>query len=87
MNVVVYGLYHLGCVTAACLAEQGFSVIGLVDKQEEVSLLEMSHLPIYEPGLQELFQSVISKQKLNFTIDRSCLKNCNRASNEPKVEA
>ena len=29
MRVAVYGLWHLGCVTAACLAEGGHDVIGL----------------------------------------------------------
>ena len=29
MRVVVYGLWHLGCVTAGCLARAGHDVIGL----------------------------------------------------------
>lgn len=46
MKVVVYGLGHLGTVTAACLADKGFDVTGIGDL----------NVPTGEPGLRELLQ-------------------------------
>lgn len=46
MKVVVYGLGHLGTVTAACLADNGFEVTGIGDL----------NVPNNEPGLRELLQ-------------------------------
>lgn len=46
MKVVVYGLGHLGTVTAACLADKGFLTTGIGDL----------NVPKNEPGLRELLQ-------------------------------
>ncbi|MEI6046641.1 MAG: nucleotide sugar dehydrogenase, partial [Chloroflexota bacterium] len=52
--IVVYGLWHLGCVTAASLAQEGFRVIGLDSNQEVIENLQAGKPPIFEPGLTEL---------------------------------
>lgn len=48
------GLWHLGCVYSACLAEQGFNVVGFDPNKEVISNLQNNAPPIYEPGLEEL---------------------------------
>jgi UDPglucose 6-dehydrogenase len=35
MNLCVYGLWHLGTVTAACLASLGHNIIGLDDEKKK----------------------------------------------------
>ena len=57
MRVAVYGLWHLGCVTAACLAEAGHDVVGLDLNQTVVDDLGCGRAPLHEPGLDELARS------------------------------
>jgi UDPglucose 6-dehydrogenase len=66
-SVCVYGLWHLGCVTAACLAAEGFDVIGLDPDPERVAALQDGRPPIAEPGLAELVQSGLANGTLTFT--------------------
>jgi UDPglucose 6-dehydrogenase len=49
--ICVYGLWHLGLVTAACLAEAGFDVRASdPDPARMRDLQRRQALPIYEPG-------------------------------------
>lgn len=64
MIVLVHGLWHLGSVTAACLAAAGHRVIGLDD---DVSKLRDGKAPIAEPGLDELIAK--HRERLEFTTD------------------
>ena len=57
MKVAVFGLWHLGCVTAGSLANIGHEVKCLDYDQDIVDNLKQGILPIYEPGLQELFDN------------------------------
>jgi UDPglucose 6-dehydrogenase len=52
--ICVYGLWHLGLVTAACLAEAGFDVRASDPDPARMRELLAGKLPIYEPGLDEL---------------------------------
>ena len=65
MNVVVLGLWHLGCVTAACCAEH-FSVVGLDFGADTVAALQSGKAPLYEPGLDALIQNGLASEKLQF---------------------
>src|SRR5262245_32088012 len=69
MNVVVYGLWHLGCVTAACLAEAGFRVIGLDRDVKVVHELQRGRPPLHGPGLAELLAAQVKASRLSFTSD------------------
>ena len=54
MNVVVLGLWHLGCVTAACCAEFDRSVVGLdFDAGTMARASKNGEAPLFEPGLDE----------------------------------
>lgn len=69
MRICVFGLWHLGSVTAACLSKAGFDVIGLEFDQEIINKLQVGKAPIYEPGLDELINEGLQKGNLNFTDD------------------
>jgi UDPglucose 6-dehydrogenase len=69
MRVVVYGLWHLGCVTAACLAETGFRVVGLDLDEPLVRDLQAGRPPLHEPGLDELLAAGTASGRLSFTAD------------------
>lgn len=67
-KIVVLGLWHLGCVTAACCAKH-FQVAGLDFDKENIAKLKMGKAPLFEPGLDELIASGIAAKKLAFTTD------------------
>ncbi len=69
MRVVVYGLWHLGCVTAGCLARAGHEVIGLDSDPALVADLGEGRPPLHEPGLEELLASGLASGRLSFTTD------------------
>ena len=69
MKICVFGLWHLGTVTAACLADAGHYVIGLDPDESTVSDLNRAHPPLYEPGLADLVQRGIQSERLMFTTD------------------
>ena len=56
MKICTYGLWHLGSVTAACLAKAGFETVGVDDDASTVSNLSQGIPPLYEPGLEDLLK-------------------------------
>jgi UDPglucose 6-dehydrogenase len=71
MNICVVGLWHLGTVTAACLASAGHRVVGLDSDTEVVRKLQAGEPPLYEPDLAELVRQGISQHFLSFSSDPS----------------
>jgi UDPglucose 6-dehydrogenase len=68
MNVCVFGLWHLGCVTAACLSEH-FTTVGADPESGTVAKLQAGVPPVFEPGLTELIVSGTQAGRLSFTCD------------------
>ena len=56
MKVCVLGLWHLGSVTAACVASLGHDVIGCDPDEAVVTGLNEARPPVGERGLPELIQ-------------------------------
>ena len=56
MRVCVHGLWHLGTVTAACLASGGHAIIGRDDNSSVVSALERGEPPLYGPSRLDLIR-------------------------------
>lgn len=69
MKVCVQGLWHLGSVTAACLAGAGIDVIGLEDDAPTIAGLKAGRPPLYEPGLEDLLRAGLDAGRLSFTGD------------------
>lgn len=69
MKVCVFGLWHLGSVTAACLASGGHEVTGLDFQEAVITNLKNGRPPLFEPGLEVLVKKGISEGKLGFTTD------------------
>lgn len=70
MKVCVFGLWHLGCVTAACVAEH-HQVTGLDPDSSNIGRLNAGEAPVFEPGLNELIRAGIEKGALRFSSDVS----------------
>jgi len=69
MNICVLGLWHLGTVTAACLAQAGHNVTGIDFDEITVDRLQQGVPPVFEPGLEELVRQGLSEGRLSFTTD------------------
>ena len=67
MKICVYGLWHLGSVTAACLADAGHQVIGLDNAAEVVETLSQGGAPVMEFGLEDKIRHGLASRTLSFT--------------------
>jgi len=67
-RITVLGLWHLGCVTAACCARH-FQVAGLDFDKGTIAKLNSGKAPLFEPGLDDLLTAGIASKKLSFTTD------------------
>jgi len=78
MQVCVLGLWHLGTVTAACLASAGHQVVGLDFDVETIGKLQAGQPPLFEPGLEELVKQGLANRSLRFTSDMTDALRCAR---------
>ena len=69
MKVCVLGLWHLGAVTAACLAAGGHTVTGLDFDVDTIRHLQQGQPPLVEPGLAELVKQGLANGGLRFTSE------------------
>jgi GDP-mannose 6-dehydrogenase len=67
MNVAIFGLGYVGCVTAACLARDGHHVIGVDLNSEKVAMVNAGLSPVIEPGLADLMARVVRQGRLSAT--------------------
>ncbi len=68
-KVCVVGLWHLGSVTSACLAELGYRITGLDADAARVERLNRGAAPLFEPGLDEIIAANLAAGRLAFTTD------------------
>jgi len=64
MKIAVFGLGYVGVVSAACLARDGHSVVGVDPNTVKVDFLNRGTSPIVEPGLGELIASAVKTGRL-----------------------
>jgi UDPglucose 6-dehydrogenase len=66
-RLTVLGTGYLGMTHAACMASEGFEVLGFDIDAEKVARLNAGDVPIFEPGLEELVRDGLSSGRLRFT--------------------
>src|ERR1700761_4986703 len=69
MKIAVVGTGYVGLVTGTCLAETGNEVICVDINEKKVKMMQEGKLPIYEPGLELLFNRNIKQGRLLFTTN------------------
>src|SRR6202171_4154578 len=67
MTVCVHGLWHLGTVTAACLASRGISTVGLAETPAASAELNAGKAPLFEPGLDALLAQGLQGGTVSFS--------------------
>lgn len=69
MNIAVVGTGYVGLVTGTCFAETGNHVICVDNNENKVKNLKAGKMPIFEPGLELLFDRNTKEGRLSFTTD------------------
>ncbi len=69
MNIAVIGTGYVGLVTGACFAGSGNNVVCVDIDKEKIELLQKGTVPFYEPGLEEMVRTNLSKGRLRFSVD------------------
>jgi UDPglucose 6-dehydrogenase len=69
MNITFIGSGYVGLTTGTCFAEVGHHVLCVDNNKEKVQTLLDGHIPIFEPGLEQLVTKNVASGRLNFTTD------------------
>ncbi|MCC6726258.1 MAG: UDP-glucose/GDP-mannose dehydrogenase family protein [Saprospiraceae bacterium] len=69
MNIAVVGTGYVGLVTGTCFAETGNKVICVDIDANKVKRMQNGEIPIYEPGLDVLFDRNTKQGRLKFTTN------------------
>ena len=69
MNIAVVGTGYVGLVTGTCFAETGNHVICVDIDAAKVERMKNGEVPIFEPGLELLFERNTKQKRLYFTTD------------------
>jgi len=67
MNIAVVGTGYVGLVTGTCFAETGNNVTCVDIDQAKVEKMKNGVVPIFEPGLELLFERNTKQGRLHFT--------------------
>lgn len=80
MRISILGLGYVGCVSAACLAYEGHTVLGVDVNPLKVELLDSGRSPVMEPGLDEIVEGVVGSGRLQVGLDSKAAVHCSEVS-------
>ncbi|TNF42614.1 MAG: UDP-glucose/GDP-mannose dehydrogenase family protein, partial [Bacteroidetes bacterium] len=69
MKIVVVGTGYVGLVSGTCFAETGIDVVCVDIDSRKIDLLNNGQIPIYEPGLEDIYKKNVEKGRLTFTTN------------------
>jgi GDP-mannose 6-dehydrogenase len=69
MNLSVFGLGYVGCVSAACFANAGNQVIGVDVAKSKVEQINAGRSTIVEEGIADLVANGVASKRLRATTD------------------
>ncbi len=71
MKISVVGTGYVGLVSGACFAESGINVTCVDVDEKKIEKLNNGIIPIYEPGLEDIYKKNVEKGRLVFTTNLS----------------
>lgn len=69
MKICVLGLGYVGCVSAGCLAQQGYEVTGVDVNPVKVELINRGQSPIVEQQIDEIIRDAVAAGRLRATTE------------------
>jgi len=69
MKILVVGTGYVGLVSGTCFAETGIDVVCVDIDKNKIDKLNNGHIPIYEPGLEDIYKRNVEKGRLSFSTD------------------
>jgi UDPglucose 6-dehydrogenase len=75
MKITIVGSGYVGLVTGVCFAEVGIDVTCVDIDVEKIEKLKKGISPIFEPGLDEMLERNIAREKMSFTTDLASVVN------------
>ena len=69
MKLAVIGCGYVGLVSGSCLAEAGHDVVATDNDASRIAALQAGKIPIYEPNLDKVLDTVVREGRLRFTSD------------------
>ena len=69
MNISIFGLGYVGCVSAGCLVKEGHNIIGVDIDTEKVELINKGIPTVHEKSLPKLIADGVGKKSLFATTD------------------
>jgi len=69
MKIAMVGTGYVGLVTGTCFAETGNEVVCVDVNEEKVHQMRSGKIPIYEPGLEAIFERNSEQGRLRFTTN------------------
>ena len=67
MKISVVGTGYVGLVSGTCFAETGINVVCVDIDQQKINKLNNGKIPIYEPGLEDIYMRNVEKGRLTFS--------------------
>lgn len=67
MKITVVGTGYVGLVSGTCFSETGIDVVCVDIDEQKINMLNNGQIPIYEPGLEDIFKRNMEKGRLSFT--------------------
>tara|TARA_S200000501_G_scaffold235394_1_gene220756 strand:+ start:598 stop:1896 length:1299 start_codon:yes stop_codon:yes gene_type:complete len=69
MKLCMIGTGYVGLVSGVCFSDLGNTVYCVDKDKKKIDLLNSGHIPIYEPGLEEILKRNFKQKRLVFTSD------------------
>jgi len=69
MNISIFGLGYVGCVSGACLARNGHKVIGVDINQTKIDIINKGRSPVIEKDINRIIKQVVRANKFVATRD------------------
>jgi GDP-mannose 6-dehydrogenase len=69
MDIAIFGLGYVGAVSAACLSQEGHTVVGVDSNESKARLINDGSSPVVEKGLDDMIAKAVAEGSLRATID------------------